>query len=33
LTDGVLTIRIPKHPKARPVKIAINTQQEKQLKE
>ena len=33
LTDGVLTIRIPKHPKARPVKIAINSQQEKQLKE
>jgi HSP20 family protein len=33
LSDGVLTIRIPKHPKARPVKIAITTQQEKQLKE
>jgi HSP20 family protein len=33
LSDGVLTIRIPKHPKARPVKIAVTTQQEKQLKE
>jgi HSP20 family protein len=33
LSDGVLRIRIPKHPKAKPVKIAISTQQEKQLKE
>jgi HSP20 family protein len=33
LADGVLTIRVPKHPKARPVKIAVTTQQEKQLKE
>lgn len=33
LADGVLTIRIPKHPKARPRKISIGGSNAKQLKE
>jgi HSP20 family protein len=32
LVDGVLTIRIPKHPKAKPRRITIGTSGPKQLK-